>query len=298
MRKMKTTGIEGVICFKSPDIRVARQTLRQQMNAVELADSLRKSTPLLTTQNKTTTITATPYGATTLITRFEEARTANPPESEFSAKVKYVLFDAHFDPRGYDQCNLTIVLATFLGYLYSRNLLAVLIGFAAWFVYESVVWFFVPMFSPTIKRHLTVVESRDNEPVIDWILFMLSLATAWYILELTLVGEGWRNSAPADFPDNWAQWLALIVVVLVSLLSAFPDIFYLSAGLTLAAIFGVYFLNQSDFQLWTSLLAGVTVVYFYAWFKNPIAFHFVWNASFALFSALFITSLVHGVHLM
>jgi len=231
----------------------------------------------------------------TLVTRLYEAKQANPPESEFSAKVKHVLFDKHFDPRGYDQCNLAIVLATFLAFIYSRSLLSVLVAFVAWFVFESIVWFFVPLFSPAIKRHVEFVESRDNEPVIDWLLFVGSLASAWYILEFTFVGERWRTTAPDDLPRTAGQWAALIIVVLVSLLSAFPDIYFLSAGITLASIFGVYFLNQTEFQLWASMLATIAVVYFYVWFKNPIAFHFVWNGVFALLSALFISSLIEGV---
>lgn len=233
--------------------------------------------------------------ATTLVVRLHEAKTANPPESVFSAKFKHVLWDVHFDPRGYDQCNLCIVVTTFLAFLYSRSLLAILIGFAAWFLYQSIVWFAIPMFSRTIKEHVAHVESRDNEPVVDWILFLLSAAVAWYIFEVSFIGHNLRRDTPDEFPETPRQWATLIIVVLVSLLSTFPDIYFLSCGLTLAAIFGTYFINPTDYQLTISLLAAVSVVYFYAWFKNPIAFHFTWNALFALFSALFIVGLLEGV---
>ena len=216
--------------------------------------------------------------------------------SMYSAAVAYVLRDRHFDPLGYDQCNLAICLTTFLIYLYSRSCYVALASFALWFVFESVVYSaLLPLCSPAIRQHVVAVEARDYEPIIDWLLFALALALAVYALSShTLLAL----TVPATFPSATEDWVALVVVPLVSTLAVFPDIFFLSGALLLAAIWLVYAFSSpllGALHLGLAIRASIATVYFYAWFRSPIAYSFVYNAFMSLFAAAFLLSLVSGL---
>lgn len=228
-----------------------------------------------------------------LVARQYEAKQAG--DSVFSAAVSHVLRDIHFDPRGYDQCTLAITLTVFLAYLYSRSPYVVVLGFVAWFIFENVVWFALPLASPAISRHVVAVESRVNEPVFDWLLFLSSLGAAIYLFELTFVGEGVGATLPAAYPSSTGEWAALAVVSLAATLSAFVNFYYASFVLLQAAILGSYFFLQTDLQWWITVRAVVAVVYLYAWFLNPIAFHFQFNAFFALLAAVTLISVIQVV---
>lgn len=231
----------------------------------------------------------------TLVMRQHEAAVAK--QSFYSAAVAHILRDRHFDPLGYDQCNLAICLTTFLAYLYSRSWHAVLAGFVVWFLFESVVFFALPLFSRVIKHHVAAVESRDYEPIFDWLLFIGALALSVYALSSTILGAGIGSTPPSSFPSGAGEVGTLVAVILVSTLSVFPDIYFLSAGLLLTTIWISYALTASDFHLWNALRATLATVYFYAWFKHPIAYSFVYNGFMALAAAALILSLLTGVAL-
>lgn len=231
----------------------------------------------------------TPKGGTTLVVRQHEAQLAQ--QSMYSASVSHILRDKHFDPRGYDQCNLVICLTTVLAYIYSRSAYLVLAGFVVWFLFESIVFFSLPLFSRAIKQHVQAVESRDYEPVFDWLLFLAALVTAYYALECTLL----TFAVPSTFPEGAGEWLTFIVVTLVSLLAVFPDIFFLSGGILLTTIWIAYALTASSLHLSIAVRATLATVYFYVWFRKPIAFSFLFNGFMSLLAASFTLSLLTGV---
>ena len=216
-------------------------------------------------------------------------------ESQFSAIVGYRLKETHYDARGYDQTMLTIVLATFLGFLYTRSWQIVGIGFIIWFLFESIVWFLIPVFSTAIKYHLHSVESRDYEPLLDWLFFVIALFFAICAIEFSLLNSGAGSIPPMNFPSSGSDWAAAIAVVLVSLLSAYQPIYFLSALLLFGTIWIVYLFDQTDFHFWTAVRATLATAYFYIWFQRPIAFHFAFNAAFAIASATLILSLLTGI---
>lgn len=216
-------------------------------------------------------------------------------ESAFSAIVGYRLRETHFDARGYDQTMLTVVLATFLGYLYTRSWQIVGIGFIFWFLFESIVWFLIPVFSNAIKKHLHAVESRDYEPLLDWLFFVIALFFAICAIEFSLLNAGAGSIPPMNFPDTGGDWAAAIIVVLVSLLSAYQPIYFASALLLFGTIWIVYLFDQTDFHMWMALRATLATGYFYLWFLRPIAFHFAFNAAFSIASATLILSLLTGI---
>jgi len=219
----------------------------------------------------------------------------NNHQSQFSAIVGFRLRETHYDSRGYDQTMLTIVLATFLGYLYTRSWQIVGIGFILWFLFESIVWFLIPVFSQAIKYHLHAVESRDYEPLLDWLFFVIGLFFAICVIEFSLLNSGAGSIAPMNFPSSAGDWAAAIAVVLVSLLSAYQPIYFLSAILLFATIWIVYLFDQTDFHYWTAIRATLATAYFYLWFLRPIAFHFAFNAAFAIASGTLILSLLTGI---
>lgn len=229
----------------------------------------------------------------TLIQRRHEAKELM--QSEYSATVAFLLKDTHFDPRGYDQTMLTIVLSTFLGYLYTRNWQFSVVGFIAWFLLESFVWFLLPFFSPVIKKHVEWVESRDFEPLLDWVFFIASLFLSLCVIEFSLVNNGAGSIVPLDFPSTSGEWVGAIVVLLVSLLSSFGPLYYISFGLLQLAIWITYFSLGTELQLWIAIRASVATLYYFVWFRNPIAFTFTFNAAFSLAAAAFVTSLITGL---
>jgi hypothetical protein len=240
------------------------------------------------------TTTTTPPGNSDYQTRKFEAQSAG--ESDFSGAFAHVVKDKHFDPRGYDQVLLTICLTTYLAYLYTRSWPIVLAGFVVWFLWECIVWLLVSVFSPAVKRHVVSVESRDTELFADWILFLTALAFSIFTLNFTLVGFlGVSEELLHTFPHGFWDWVAVVAIVLVSLLSAFPDIFYRSAVFLLATIWIVYFCYGNDLQLYNALNATVATLWFYAWFMWPIAYYYLYNAFFLLLSSTFILSLITGL---
>lgn len=232
--------------------------------------------------------------ATTPLTTYKH-KAAKEKQSEFSAIVGYRLKETHFDPRGYDQTMLTIVLATVLAYIYTRSWQIVGIGFIVWFLFESVVWFLVPAFSRAIMYHLYAVESRNYEPLLDWLFFVVSLFFVICAIEFSLLNDGAGSIVPMNFPSTAGEWAAAIIVVLVSLLSAFGPLYFVSGVLLLSTIWIVYLCDPTDFQFWMAIRATLATAYFYLWFLRPIAFHFAFNAAFSLATATLILSLLTGI---
>ena len=229
----------------------------------------------------------------TLIQRRHEAQEAH--QTDYSGIVAYLLKDSHFDPRGYDQTMLTIVLSTFLAYLYTRSWQFAIVGFIFWFLLESFVWFMIPFFSPVIKKHIEWVESRDFEPIIDWVFFIVSIFLSLCIIEFSIVNNGAGSIVPLDFPSTSGEWAGAIAVILVSLLSSFGPLYYISFGLLQLTIWLTYFALGTELQLWIAIRASVATLYYYVWFRNPIAFTFTFNAAFSLAAAAFVTSLITGL---
>lgn len=229
----------------------------------------------------------------TLIQRRHAAKEAM--QSEYSAIVAFILRDNHFDPRGYDQTMLTIVLSTFLAYLYTRSWQFAIVAFIAWFLLESLTWFFVPFFSSAIEKHLRWVESRDFEPILDWVFFIAALFVSLCAIEFSILNNGAGSIVPIDFPTTSGEWAGAVAVLLVSLLSSFAPLYYISFALLQLAIWLAYIAIGTDLYLWISLRASIATLYYYAWFRNPISFTFTFNAAFSLASATFILSLITGL---
>lgn len=231
--------------------------------------------------------------AHTLIERRHEAQKEG--YSKYVGTVAYFLRDEHFDPRGYDQTRLTIVLATFLAYLYTRNWQFLLIGMLVWFLLESAVWALVGLLSPPIKAHLLAAESRDWEPLVDWIIFLFAFGFSISIIEFSIVNNGDGSIPPLGFPVTSADWGAAISVVLISLLSCYRPLYYWSFGLLQLTIWIAYFVVGTDLNFWIAIRASAAALYFYAWFMNPIAFSFSFNAVLSLAAGAFVFSLITGL---
>lgn len=229
----------------------------------------------------------------TLVTYIHRARQAK--QSVYSAVVGYKLREQHFDPRGFDQTLLAITLSTVLAYLYTRSWTIAAIGFVIFFLLESIAWFLLPVFSRAIKMHVSAVEARDYEPIVDWLVFVYALLFAIGAVELSILNLGAGSIAPFGFPATTSDWASAIAVVFVSMLSAFPNIYFLSGILLQATIWIVYLVVQTDFALWIAVRASASAIYFFIWFRHPIAFHFGFNAAISLTAATFIISIISGI---
>lgn len=216
-------------------------------------------------------------------------------QSTYSAVVGFFLREKHFDPCGFDQTLLAITLCTFLAYLYTRSWAITAIAFVIFFLLESIVWFLLPLCSRAIKLHIMAVESRDYEPIIDWLNFVFSLLFAIGVIEFSILNLGAGSIPPLGFPSSVGDWAAAVIVLLVAFLSAFPNIYFFSGILLLATIWIVYLFQQTDFDLWVAIRASMATVYFYLWFRHPIAFHFGFNAAMSLAAGTLILSIITGL---
>ena len=81
----------------------------------------------------------------------------------------------------------------------------------------------------------------------------------------------------------------------VTVLSAFPGIFYLSATALLGAVWALWLIYGNDLMLWNALVATVCIVWAYAWFVWPFAYTYRYNAFMFLLSFIFTLSLLTGL---
>jgi len=240
------------------------------------------------------TVGASPVPGCDAVTRIHEATRVG--ESRFSGFVSHLLRDKHFDPRGYDLALLPMCLTTFLGYLYTRNWAVVLVAQVVYCLWERLVWsLLLPLCSPAIARHVAAVETHDAESLLDVVLLLLALLTSMYALDYTVLGDGIDPRLVAHFPTTGWDWAAVGVLALVSCVSAFPDLFYRSALVTLLAIGTLALVYWNTLQTWNALIATLATLWFYAWFLWPVAYYHAYNAFFALLTAVFILSLLTGV---
>lgn len=211
-------------------------------------------------------------------------------QSRFVAAIAHLVHDMHPDPAGFDQWYLAIVLATVLGFLYTRDVFLVIIVFSAWYFFENFVWLSLGHFSEGVHRHMHAAESHDRELIIDPIVFALALATAWYVFEVSFVRQ-LIGDVPV-VPISGGELLAGVFVALVSSFSGFPRAFWWMLFGTLAAIWIVYAFDTSDLKLVLAITASATTLYFYLWFVRPIARHFLYNALYAALTLSLIVSIV------
>lgn len=213
--------------------------------------------------------------------------------SPLVAAIAHVLRDKHYDPVGYDQWYLAIVLATTLSYLYLRRWPLVLIGFVVWYTFENLMWYSVGIASRGLRNNLRATESRERELLIDPVVFLLTLAISVYIFDYSVVslGAGATDMLPAVLSN--ADWIRAAIVVVLACWSGFIRTFWITLVLLLAAIWIIFAVDSgSPLQLWLAVRASGVVIFYYAWFIRPIARHFLYNALFAVMYVLLVVSIV------
>lgn len=211
-------------------------------------------------------------------------------ESRFVAALAHLLHDMHPDPYGYDQWYLAIILATALGYLYTRNVLLVIVIYAVWYFFENFVWFSIGHFSRGARRHLHAAESRDRELIVDPVVFALALATNVYVFEHSFVRTLLGEIPPV--PIDTLQFVSGAVVAFVASCAGYPHAFWWMLAATLAAIWIVFAFDSTHEKLVLALTASIITVYHFLWFVRPIARHFLYNALYAIFAMGLIVSVV------
>lgn len=208
--------------------------------------------------------------------------------SALSGTIVHIVCDKGLHEEQLDPFYLTLLLVTFLVYLYTRRWEWVLVAFVVYYALENVLFFGAKVLHGHIGAYLHRHFSRTDELLTDPIVFALALLVAGYLLELSAFAVG-------AVPSGAARTLA---VALVALLSVFSRLYTLSAGALLVTIWIVYATQSATAgALEQALVATVGTLFLYAWFVRPINSHYIFNALFCLLHAAFFAALFTGIAL-
>ena len=215
-----------------------------------------------------------------------QAHAAKKGAKPIAATIVHIMADRKMAESDADPFYLTLLLVTFMVYLYTRRWEWALVGFLVYYTVENVLFFAARTFDSYVGRWVLQHQSRTDELLTDPIIFALALLVAAYVFDASAFSV-------AAVPAGAIRTLA---VSLAALASMFSRIFYLSLALLLATVWVVYFTQTAvPGALEQALAATITAIGLYLWFLRPINCHYVFNAVYALLYTVFFSAVLTGI---
>lgn len=222
----------------------------------------------------------------TLIQRMDHAHKHG--HGKYAATVVHVVADDNLTESKADPFYLSLLLVTFLVYLYTSRWEWVLVAFVVYYALENVLYFGAHAFHSYIGSRFQKYESRTDELLTDPIVFALALLVAAYVYDFSVFSV-------ASVPSGAVRTLA---VTLTAALAGFSRLYTISAIALVVVVWIVYATQTSTPGALEQALAGtVTVIGLFLWFLRPINHHYIFNAFYALLYTAFFVSLLTGIAL-
>lgn len=219
-------------------------------------------------------------------------------ESTFFAALAHALKDCSIDPYGWDQWHLPLTLGTVLAYLLLRRWELVFLVFFVFYIFEYALFFILKAMTRMSTASITTRHQRARELLTDPLVFSLALFVAWYTIDYSVIGTGVGSTGSTPW------WRSAILLLIVGV-SGHSRMYWISLGALVASIWATHLVilaatsstHKHEHSLWLSLRATIFSLFFYAAFVVPIGGHFLQNALFSLFLALFFASAIHFISL-
>jgi len=225
-------------------------------------------------------------GAKTLVQRMDHAHKHGC--GKYAATVVHVVADRNLAEAQADPFYLSLLLLTFLVYLYTRRWEWVLVAFVVYYALENVLYFGAKALHGYVGSRFQKYESRTDELLTDPIVFAFALLTAAYVFEFSAFVTT-ATSAGA---------LRTLAVALTAVLAGFSRLYTVAAVALVVVIWVVYATQTSSpGALEQALAATVTSLGLFLWFLRPINHHYIFNAFYALLYTNFFVSLLTGIAL-
>jgi hypothetical protein len=219
-------------------------------------------------------------------------------EPAFIGNLSYLAREYSSAAHAGDMWNLTILLFTTLAYLYTRSAsttfaVVTLAYFAGYLVYYAVS-------ALTRKTSADVNETHEifGSLLSDAVLATLAFLAVFFIVEYTLIGSEFSKADGQLLETTWIT----VIVLLLSLLSGFVAIYWLSLPLLLGGVWILCACNSSRadpeprYAVYLAQLASLFTVVYYAAFLTPLRKSFVNNAYFVVGVVVWIAALLELVH--
>lgn len=200
-----------------------------------------------------------------------------------------------------DMWQLAIVLGTVLAYLYTRDVVTVILLFiAAYFLGYLVFWlvsYAMRETSAPLSRSHTVDESTIADPVIAG----LTLLLVYFSIEASAVGSGVGSDIvlARELQSFWRTALVLLAVFF----TGFVRLYWISLTMLLGVIWLAYAFDagrdesERAYALWLALRASGFTIGIGAVFIRPIVHTFFINSLIAVVLIGWFSGLVHLVYL-
>jgi hypothetical protein len=216
------------------------------------------------------------------------AQAADAGQPLFVGTLLYALQQWSLKNMQYDAWNLTIVLGVSLAYLYIRSITTVIIIFSAFYFLEFAVFWLVGAFVQSVRK---IEEShvRNLALLTDPLVAGLSLLVAYYIIDFTGIGSQYSVSDGQNFQSTGVS----IAVLLVTLLTGVPQIYWISLILLLATIWIAYAASSgidAGYTLWLASRATGFTLFYGLSFLRPLGETFLSNAFFSVTAATWFAS--------
>lgn len=232
----------------------------------------------------------------TLLQRHTASKQSREPT--FFAALAHALKDLSIDPDGVDQWHLPLTLGTVLAYLLLRRWELVFLIFFVYYLFEYMLFFVLKAVTRMSTASITTRHQRARELLTDPLVFLFALFVAWYVIDYSVIGSGLGS------PGSTPWWRSAILLFIVGL-SGHIKLYWYSLAALVAAIWATHLFvlsassstHKHEHSLWISLRATIFALFFYGAFVVPIGGHFLQNALFSLFLALFFASALHFISL-
>lgn len=213
-------------------------------------------------------------------------------ESAFSASLAYVVHDSSPDPASADNWVLSLLLATMLGYLYTRRFDLTVLGFLVHYMFDHVVFVAWSSWSHNKYHSIAKTHSRDTPQFFDPIVFSLALFTTWYTFDY----GAWAGS----LPSHSALPVSYIAVVLACSISGHARLYWVGAIILTAVVWLVYIFERANnpntharSELTRAGAATAIVLFQHCiGFVQPVAGWFFHNALVSLLVQLWVVSVM------
>lgn len=225
-----------------------------------------------------------------------DARSKGQPA--FFGNLSYLAKEYSSVVHAADMWNLPIILFTTFAYLYTRNasltFLAVAIAYFLGYV------FYLLVASLTRGTIAQVDETHEifGSLLSDIILAGLSFLVVFFILEYTFIGAEFTREQGELFQTTYIT----VLVLLLSLLSGFVTIYWLSLILLLGGIWLLCLSNsgradpEPRYAVYVAMRATAFTLAYYAAFIAPLRKSFVYNAFLSVGVVTWIAALLEFIN--
>jgi hypothetical protein len=215
-------------------------------------------------------------------------------EHVFYAALTHAIRDCHCDPYGHDQWLLALVLSTVLAYQFFHRWEVVLLIFIVLYVTNIAFFMLMRRATRSTTASVTNCHTLASELLTDPLLFAFTLFVAWYVIDHTVVG--WHAHGPTE-------WWRATLVVGVSLFSGHSYLYWWVLIALLLTIWATHLfcvatthsVHLHEKSLAISASATIISCFVFIGFVRPICHHFMQNALWVLFFALFFSSAIQFI---